>query len=154
MSHPVMLGCDPGSSGGLALVYSDGSAEVHRMPETEKDMVDLTHELARRDWPGLPRATVEYVRSSPQMGVVSAFTFGRGYGSLRTALIAAGFSVVEVTPPKWQRELGVSARGVKGLLKARAQALYPVIHGGSKVTLWNADALLIATWGARTGGSR
>jgi hypothetical protein len=154
MTKPLMLGCDPGKEGGIALLYSDGTAETHRMPATETDMVELARELADR-WDRsehLPQATIEFVRSSPQMGVVSAFTFGRNYATLRTALIAAGFVLHEVTPPKWQRVLGISARGDKNALKARAQELFPTLLTGEKVVLWNADALLIASYGAKECG--
>lgn len=150
MPAPLMLGCDPGVVGGLALVYDDGTAEAYRMPETESDLIDLCRELASR-WSGhgTPRATVEFVRSSSQMGVVSAFTFGRGYGSLRTALIAAGFSLTEMTPAKWQRSLGMLARGDKKALRARAREMFPVVRGdSSRVTAWSADALLIARSGS------
>jgi len=144
-----MLGADPGSNGGLALVYDDGTAEVAKMPEGETDTLDLCREFAGRWLVGVPSATVEFVRSSPQMGVASAFTFGRGYGTLRTALLAAGFRVSEVTPAKWQGGLGCRSGGDKGLLKRKAQELFPRLLGDEKVFLWNADALLIAEWGRR-----
>lgn len=149
MASPIVLGCDPGLSGGLALLYDDGTAEVHKMPETESDLVELTREFAGRWTVGVPRAVVEFVRSSPQMGVSSSFTFGRGYGGLRVALLAAGFRVTEVTPPKWQRALGLRSRGDKHALRAAAQERFPRLLGDARVTLWNADALLLAEYGRR-----
>jgi crossover junction endodeoxyribonuclease RuvC len=92
---------------------------------------------------------IEKVHSMPKQGVASSFKFGRGYGGLRMALIAAGIPFEEVTPQAWQKALAIPKRSKtetpvqwKNRLKALAQQLYPDI----KVTLKLADALLIATY--------
>lgn len=147
---PLCLGCDPGQSGGLALVYSDGTAEVHKMPETERDLWDLARELADR-WGGdapcdfAPRAMIEKVHAMPKQGVSSTFTFGVGYGGLRMALIAAHFRLDEVSPVKWQTAMGCRTKGDKNVTKRAAQQRFP----GVKVTHAVADALLIAAYGAK-----
>jgi len=151
MAHPLMLGCDPGLKGGIALVYSDGSAEAWNMPATERDVLDLVRELATR-WTGLnaiPRATIETVHAMPKQGVTSTFTFGRGYGGLRMALLATEYALYEVTPQRWQGALGCRSGGDKNVTKAKAQQLFP----GIKVTHAIADSLLIATWGAKEVGA-
>ena len=151
MIRPLCLGADPGSSGGIAVVYSDGTAEAHPIPETDREVIELAKELAGRwdpEYDGVPRAVLEYVRSSPQMGVKSAFTFGRNYGTLRTSLLAAGFSLTEVTPAKWQAAMGCRSGGDKNVTKAKALELFP----GVKVTHAIADALLLASYGAREVG--
>jgi hypothetical protein len=99
---------------------------------------------------------IERVWSSPQMGVVSAFKFGRGVGVLHMALIAAGIPFDEVTPQRWQKEMGcLSPRGKtrvefgtkdKNITKRRAQALFPAV---TKMTHAIADALLIAEYARR-----
>ena len=149
MPAPIALGVDPGKSGGVALVYADGSAEAYPMPETERDVYDLLAELRGRWLSPSPLAVLEFVRSSPQMGVTSAFTFGMGYGGLRMALLALHFRVVDVTPAKWQGALGCRSGGDKNKPKARAQALFP---GVKKITHKVADALLIAEYGRRLEG--
>jgi len=138
---PYTLGIDPGASGGLALLDPNGGVVlVAKMPETDLEVYALVAAAA----PGA-RAVLEYVRSSPQMGVVSAFSFGRSYGGLRMALAACGIPYDEVTPAKWQGELGCRSKGDKNVTKARAQALFPMV----RVTHATADALLLAEWGRR-----
>ncbi len=151
MTHPVMLGCDPGASGGLALVYADGTAEAWKMPATERDLLDLAREMATRfDMPPVkqPRATIEVVHSMPKQGVSSTFKFGCGYGGLRMALLASGFALHEVSPAKWQGGMGCRTGGDKNVSKAKAQQLFPTL----RITHALADALLIATWGAKEFG--
>ena len=143
----TIIGIDPGASGGI-VVLCDGRTAAYKMPATERDVWQLLaeHEPAT--------CYIEKVSSSPQMGVVSAFKFGRSVGLLHMAAIAAGLRVEFVTPQKWQRALGliVKGRGLgqddtskKNRNKARAQELYPAL----KVTHAIADALLIAEYGRR-----
>lgn len=139
------LGIDPGASGGLALL-GDGQARAFKLPETERDTVDLLRSLIV---PGL-HAYIERVSSSPQMGVRSAFTFGHGVGGLRMALIALGIPFESVTPQKWQKAMGCLTGGDKNVSKRRAQELYPAL----RITHATADALLIATYGLRLAGHR
>lgn len=113
------------------------------MPDTERDILDLLRDISRE---GHCFAVLEFVRSSPQMGVVSAFTFGQGYGGLKMALAACGIPYEEVLPAKWQKALGCRTGGDKNVSKRKAQELYPAI----KITHATADALLLATYCRRT----
>jgi hypothetical protein len=92
-----------------------------------------------------PKAYIELVHSSPQMGVKSAFTFGNGFGHLEMALTAAGIPFERVRPQVWQKALGCLTKGDKNVSKRRAQELFPQL----KVTHATADALLIAEYGRR-----
>ena len=149
MTAPAAVGIDPGKGGGIALVYADGTAEAYKMPETERDLLDLFLELRTRWYfkVSLPVAVVEVVHAMPGQGVTSMFTFGRGYGAVRMAALACGFRLVEVTPQKWQAALGCRTKGDKNVSKRRAQELFPTVK---KITHATADALLIAEWGRRT----
>lgn len=134
------IGIDPGKKGALAYVGRD----------TEHGYTCTLDKLTEQDiWKQLAEweidstfAVVEKVHSSPQMGVKSAFTFGRGYGVLVACLTAAQIPFVEVTPSKWQRSLGCLTKGDKNVSKRKAQQLFPT----TKITHGNADALLIATY--------
>lgn len=139
MSLPI-VGIDPGLAGGIALVGVD-LTQVWKMPATEKDIWDLLNTLRSQ----ADLAVIELVRSSPQMGVSSAFTFGRGLGGLRMALVGVGYRFEEIVPSKWQRTLGCLSGGDKNVTKKKAQELFPQV----RVTHWNADALLIALYGQR-----
>jgi hypothetical protein len=158
----LFVGIDPGVSGGLAAVDSRGRAVAWTgMPETEADiwqwLVDIGATSLDESGNTQIAAALEKVSSSPQMGVVSAFTFGKGVGILRMALIAAEIPFDEVTPGTWQRVMGIrqqtgkTAFGTthqkdKNINKRRAQELFP----GVKCTHAISDALLIAEWCRRS----
>ncbi len=144
VGNDPILGIDPGLGGGLAVVGKDFSI-AWKMPETERDLIDTLDDAKTM---GVTTAYLEFVRSSPQMGVVSAFQFGKGYGGLRMACIACGLRLEEVSPQKWQKEMQCRTGGDKNVSKRRAQELFP----GIKVTHAIADALLIAEYGRRTNG--
>lgn len=132
------LGADPGKSGGIALVEQDNKSVLSfPMPETEKDISDIFEEHAQK----IKIAILEKVHSMPNQGVVSAFTFGKGYGFLRGMLTAHKIPFEDVQPAVWQKELKCLSHGDKNITKARAQALFPNLK---KITHKTADALLIA----------
>lgn len=136
------IGIDPGVAGGLAVLYEDGSiSEAVKMPRSALAILHFLHKHGGDEFGGC-RAALEYVRSSPQMGVVSAFTFGRGVGALEMAIVAASIPYYEVTPARWQKLLDCRTGGDKNITKARAAELWP----GMKITHAIADALLIAEW--------
>jgi len=141
----LYIGIDPGLSGGVAFVPESGTPWAHKMPETDRDLIDLLRDSIR-DMEA--RATLELVHSSPQMGVKSAFTFGEGYGRLQMALTALGVPYERVRPQAWQKAMGCLTKGDKNVSKRRAQELFPTL----KVTHAIADALLIGEFLKRRGG--
>lgn len=136
---PLCVGVDPGASGGIAAITAAGEVRlVTPTPDSLRDILDVLEGLA-----GEPcRAVLEFVRSSPQMGVTSAFSFGQSYGALRMALVAARIPFDEVTPAKWQRVMGCLTKGDKRVSRQRAQELFPAV----RVTHAIADALLLADY--------
>lgn len=138
----VAIGIDPGKQGGIAWLRGS-SVLTAKMPETVADLVDVLRETYAEE---KRFAIMEFVRSSPQMGVKSAFTFGQGFGRLETALYAAGIPFEITTPQKWQKTMSCMTGGDKNKSKQRASELFP----GIKVTHANADALLLATYGRRS----
>jgi crossover junction endodeoxyribonuclease RuvC len=136
-----IIGIDPGTNGGIAWI-SDGMPCVEKMPDTLADLWELIASIRSG---GTCRAYIEQISSSPQMGVVSAFTFGRGYGNLEMALTAAAIPFERVRPQVWQKTLGCMSKGDKNVTKRKAQELFPSL----KVTHATADALLIAYYGTK-----
>ena len=144
----ITIGIDPGTNGGIAWI-ADGKPCVEKMPDSLRDLWDLICDITNH-----PRSTVdgrkykayiEQVHSSPQMGVKSAFTFGNGFGHLEMALTAAGIPFERVRPQVWQKAMGCMTKGDKNVSKRKAQELFPSI----KITHATADALLIASYGAK-----
>lgn len=143
MKH-AYIGIDPGKIGGISIIGPSG-IKAFKMPDTERDLWDLLESL--KTWQDLPSiAMLEKVASSPQMGVVSVFTFGRGYGALRMALTGLAIPFEDILPAKWQKGLGCLTGGDKNVSKSRAQQLFP----GTKWTHATSDAALIAEWNRRS----
>jgi len=143
----IYIGIDPGLSGGMALLRDSKCIETFKFEgATERDI-----EWALQEWVRLDDAYVfiEKVSSSPQMGVTSAFTFGRSYGFLR-GLLAGRIVHDEVRPQDWQKAMGCRTKGDKNVSKAKAQQLFPDV----KVTHAIADAMLIAEHCRRTVNQR
>ena len=139
----LFIGIDPGINGGIAFIPSTGNPWAHKMPETDKDLMELLRDSINI---ATPKALIELVPSSPQMGVKSAFTFGEGYGRLQMALTALGIPYERIRPAMWQKAMGCLTKGDKNVSKSRAQELFPSL----KVTHAIADALLIAEHNRRT----
>lgn len=138
----IYFGVDPGVGGGIAVVGDGeqflGPPRLKLKDATEADVVEWVRYVNVDQ----AFAVIEKVASSPQMGVVSSFTFGRSYGFLRGVLSALGIPYVEVRPQAWQKAMGCLTKGDKNVTKAKAQQLYP----GEKVTHAVADAMLLATY--------
>jgi crossover junction endodeoxyribonuclease RuvC len=141
MESMTTIGIDPGKSGGIAWIQ-DGKACVEKMPDTLQDLWELLRDIAAE---GRCKAYLEQIHSSPQMGVVSSFTFGNGFGHLEMALTAAGIPFERVRPQVWQKAMGCMTKGDKNVSKRKAQELFPSL----KVNHYIADALLIASYGAK-----
>ena len=153
----VIIGIDPGAAGGVAVL--DGShIETHNMPETFPDIYNLFADITG-DYPGMDFLAILEDVGHGMTGQSSMATavFARHNGHLEMALYALGIRTVKVTPQKWQKHfsnsLGKSSsyekKDWKNKLKGLAQQMFPSV----KVTLKNADAILVACYGADTFGS-
>ena len=145
----LSIGIDPGKSGGISWILGDdrSTATAAKMPPTDVELLELFYKLAEIGNPAT--AIIERVFSSPQMGVKSAFNFGASKGRLMMALAAAAISYDEVSPQKWQRELGCLSKGDKNVTKAKAEQLFPhVSFDGSltRITHAVAASLLLAEY--------
>ena len=149
MKYEITIGIDPGANGGIAWIDYNGKACVEKMPDSLQDLWELICDITSYPKSSIDgrsyKAYIEQVSSSPQMGVVSAFSFGRGYGNLEMALTAAGIPFERVRPQVWQKALGCMTKGNKNVSKRKAQELFP----DRKITHATADALLIAEYGRR-----
>lgn len=142
-----ILGIDPGKGGGLAVIDADTHEviDVTAMPETLADISDFVERHSDSQC-----AYIEIVHSMPKQGVASTFTFGQFYGYVQMAVTCHKIRCIDVLPSKWQTALSMKAKkgesyeAHKRRLKGKAQQLFPK----TKITLKNADALLIAEYGS------
>jgi hypothetical protein len=139
----IFFGIDPGVGGAIAALpsISEFKYAFPRLKLKDATERDVAEWLVAQNI-STSFAVIESVHSSPQMGVRSAFTFGRSYGFLRGVLAALAIPYVEVRPQKWQKAMECMTGGDKKVSKAKAQQLYP----GEKVTHADADAMLLATY--------
>jgi hypothetical protein len=142
----LVLGIDPGQSGGLALI-ADGFCAVSPMPDIEADTAELLREYA----PYIVRCYIEAVHSMPKQGVASSFKFGKSYGFLRGLLVALQIPFEDVSPQRWKKSLGLrytaedSKTEKKNGSKQLARQWFPTL----RITHATAEALLIAEFGRR-----
>lgn len=136
----LIYGIDPGSTGAVSvLTLPDSKVSIAKMPEDPR-LIKTMLLLGRPDYQMC--WICEAVHSSPQMGVSTAFKFGRNFGWIEGIL--AGIAVDYVTPQKWQAALNCRTGGDKHISLARAKELFPDVKG---LTLKTADSLLLAYYG-------
>lgn len=162
----ILIGIDPGTSGGIAWYFEGDLPLALPMPSTEPEVTTLLRNL-KNSTIGPAYALIEVVgavnKGARKEGVKSMFTFGRNYGYLRGACSGLGISVDDVRPQDWRVELGCSTKPPascdteskqrtfrKNLTKQKAQALFPHLE----ITHATADALLILEYHRRVHAER
>jgi hypothetical protein len=143
----VTICADPGVNGGFAVASGD-VVELHAMPGTEKEIVELLSYWIR---PSMrTRLFIEHVS-----GFIGAahpgsrmFTFGENFGFIKGWAAGVGIPYELVGPFQWQQRLGIGLRSEredspqwKRALKGEALRRFPELK--SSITLKTADALLI-----------
>lgn len=140
----VFIGVDPGVSGAITVLNESGNVvALTKMPQTMGELLHFLQQFTNCD----ALCYLEKVHARPGDGAASMFKFGQGFGWLQMALLAAKIKTIEVLPNTWMRGLGIKSKkkdetktAYKNRLKFVAEQLFPE----QRVTLWNADALLIA----------
>ncbi len=154
----MVMGIDPGKTGGIAVLSTKDGLWIEPVPLCEKE-IDLI-ELSRliKGWAGsVERAYLELVHSMPKQGVASTFTFGRGYGAVEGVLACCGIPTVRVRPQLWMKEIYSDCPQGKEAKERSLWAfnnIFPgvdcIAPGGRKPHMGMVDAALIAEFGRRT----
>jgi crossover junction endodeoxyribonuclease RuvC len=154
----LILGIDPGVTGGFALLAS-GSAFVGDIPvhttqhgnsakiRNELDLHGLRTALASFR---IAHVFIERVAARPGQGVTSMFRFGEACGAIYGLMVGLRLPVTFVTPQTWQKHHHVGAS--PDAARQRAVQLYPAIAPmlARKRDQHRADALLLACYGRHT----
>lgn len=99
----VAIGVDPGISGALAVVDSDGMLVHHMMfPGTWSPVYDYLIKLSMKY---TIIAGVEKVAAVPGNGVKSLFSFGGNVGGWKAVLELSRTPHIEVAPAAWQPKI-------------------------------------------------
>ena len=152
-----LLGIDPGASGAIAYFKSDdvkydiNAITAYKCPKEIIDMANLANQLSNSE-PQKCFAYIEQVHAMPHDGRSSLFKFGTNYGAWLGILCSLRHvdGVVRVSPQKWMKwwqirmgtKLPKIKKDRKNMLKSWAQQCT-----SQTVTLYNADAILIAMYG-------
>lgn len=108
----VIVGIDPGVSGGISIVYKNGVIDVNRIPvrkitvnKKDKKVYDLS-EIRKILEPHQNKKVLfiqERVSAMPGNGNVSMFGFGKSAGSTIGMAVGLGFKVIEVGSATWKK---------------------------------------------------
>ncbi len=147
-----IIGIDPGKSGAIAAVDGESGKLLAVFSLTDQNETKIVDYLSTLNLSGDTtfedyQVFIEDVHSSPQQGVASAFTFGRGYGLLLGALYALNFNLHKVRPTEWQGTLGCLSGGDKKIPFEMAKKLYMFDHLKGTFNKSSSDAVLIAHYG-------
>jgi crossover junction endodeoxyribonuclease RuvC len=102
----IVLGIDPGVSGGIAVLHDLDFVEGLNIPSGDGtiSVPDLIDWLV--DIPAPDAVVIERVASMPKQGVSTTFTFGRAYGTLEGVVQALGWPLAHIPPSTWKKHLG------------------------------------------------
>lgn len=155
MAIEKFIGVDPGKKGAVAVLSIEDKErhllEVIPLPDSCREKVTLFAGILSNTTRNF--CVVEKVHSSPQMGVVSAFTFGKGFGHLE-GIVTSSMSPRDyafVNPQVWQAGLDCMTGGDKKISARRVGELFPAY---AKIKKDFADAILISYYCYRLYGQR
>jgi crossover junction endodeoxyribonuclease RuvC len=154
----MIIGADPGTKGAIAALGVTLHAwrlptEPVKVNRKERDRLDpvALYDLVRDLAMLAPRFVVlEKVNGYGGQSGSTGFVFGRTYGLLELAFVAAGIPIRYVTPSAWKADM--RCPGDKNLARARATELFP-----AHAHLWKrksddglAEAAMLAEWGRQS----
>ena len=154
------IGIDPGLSGAVAILATDGAlVALHDMPTLTISTSRGTRQ--EYDVPGLvtllapyagsqTHVVIEESQAMPGQGVRSMFTVGVGFGLWLGVLAALQLPYTRVRPSIWKRAHGLSKD--KEQARLRAMQLFPTADLRRKKDHGRAEALLLAWWGQQRRG--
>lgn len=148
-----VIGVDPGKQGGIAIyTKEDGMVRTVKMPEDVNEL-DALMSYYKENY--TPVAFLEKLNLHKGDTAIPGKVFGiqkllENFSQLRAVLDLAGLPYAMVHPLSWEHRLGLRIKGLreeKGERKRRYRDTAAKLYPGNKVTLWNADALLIMHFG-------
>lgn len=142
-----IIGVDPGKTGGAAFLYRGHLMSV--LPFKGNIIHCRYYITSYGPEAEKPIIFIEQVTASPQMGVVSAFTFGKWVEAVETAASISNLEYHMIRPQIWQNTIGVFSGGDKKILYNHAKKLFPKEYEKKMFNKETSDAVLIAYYGWR-----
>ena len=153
----IVIGIDPGKSGGIA-IWNYGIVKVFKCPDNIPEMASIVDsfigswqsEAYKKAMNDNIVAYIEKVHAFPTDGRSSAFKFGQNYGQWLGILGALNINTIFVTPQAWMKyykeKFKITLPKDKQQRKRKLKEI-AARYTDKKVTLYNADAILIAVYG-------
>lgn len=142
----MIITIDPGASGGVAWIETDGYSRAAKMPDGMSTQADFLRKLSMIEGTGNTKAILEKVGTYvPGNSGPAAATFARHCGHLEAILYCLGLPVHQVTPGVWMKSLGVLPKD-KQERKRAIKEMMARLHPHLAVTLSTADALGMLYW--------
>lgn len=149
----LVLGIDPGLTGAIAAIHSNGAVEFHDCPVLSIGKKNNCNPAAMAEILRQYQASneglligLEKVHAMPHQGVVSTFTFGEGFGIWLGVLAALGISHELISPQSWKRSMMDGQSKEKDSSRLVAMRIFPQASDRLKLKKHHgrADALLLA----------
>ena len=152
----IIIGVDPGVSGGISILENKKVIEVYDMPtmiegKKNKRQVNgsqVTNIIKENvDTNKETTVVVEHVNAMPGQGVTSMFNFGQSFGVIKGVCAALSLPIYFVRPTKWKKYFNLIKTN-KDASRTKVIEVYP--HISSKLSRKKdsnkADAILIARY--------
>ncbi|MBA1337548.1 MAG: crossover junction endodeoxyribonuclease RuvC [Pelagibacterales bacterium] len=152
----IIIGIDPGITGGICILENKKVVEVHETPtmidgKKNKRQVNgsqVANIIKERLNKGKEVVVVvEHVNAMPGQGVTSMFNFGQSFGVIKGICSALNLPIYFVRPMKWKKHFNLIKTN-KEASRTRAIEIYPEISSklARKKDSNKADAILIARY--------
>jgi len=150
----IIIGIDPGLSGGIAILENNKVKtlfDMPVMPEGKKNKRQLNSaqlaKLIKDSVKGYAEfsVVVEQVNAMPGQGVTSMFNFGQTFGAIKGICAALGLPIFFVRPSKWKKHFEL-INSSKDASRTKAIEMYPSLSDqlSKKKDVNKSDAILIA----------
>ncbi len=153
---PIILGIDPGLSGGLCLVEGArgqrptvvGCVDVPTTGEKAKRRVDVAAVLTFIQSEPPDFAFIERAQAMPEQGSSSGFIYGRAVGMLEACVLGLGVPLEVIESSAWKKAHGLIHKE-KEDSRQKAILMFPDAHAffARKLDHNRAEAALIAAYG-------
>lgn len=148
----TIIGIDPGAGGAMA-VWNKGISKIYKCPKDTETMADIVKEslyINKTKNIGEVYAYMELVHAMPHDGRSSLFKFGTNYGKWLGILGAFKVPTTLVSPQRWMKywkdKLNIKLSKDKSSRKRELKEIASH-YTDKKITLYNADAILITMYG-------
>jgi crossover junction endodeoxyribonuclease RuvC len=152
----IIIGIDPGVSGGISILENKKVIEVFDMPTmidgkknkrqvNGSQVTNIIKENVHTNKETI--VVVEHVNAMPGQGVTSMFNFGQSFGVIKGVCAALSLPIYFVRPTKWKKHFNLIKTN-KEAGRTKAIEVYPEISSklSRKKDSNKADAILIARY--------